>query len=138
MSTWTVTLTDDERDTLGKAMRALVRSHETIKATRPADYDRTAHARAAAALIALNDATQQPTFGAPIPADLQGPSLKRMPTFGGRWAKVCQSCWEQGEPGQYFPDATTYDQCAVCGEEPTLVTSAHPEVARAAWTAINA
>ena len=51
-----------------------------------------------------------------------------------RWAPICGDCWAVAEPDQYFPEATTYDECAACGHL-CLVVNAHPEVARKAISA---
>jgi hypothetical protein len=54
-----------------------------------------------------------------------------MTHIAGRWAPICQACWELAEPDQYFPEATDYRDCAACGDY-ALTVNAHPEVARAA------
>ena len=55
-NTYKVVLSANERDLLARAIRRLVESHAVVRDTRPEAYDILAHATAAAALIALNDA----------------------------------------------------------------------------------
>lgn len=32
-----------------------------------------------------------------------------------RWANICQDCWEEEFPDEYFPEAIDMDDCSVCG-----------------------
>lgn len=45
---------------------------------------------------------------------------------GGRWVKVCQSCWQDLWPDQYVPELTDTACCALC-EDLALVVSVNPK-----------
>jgi len=32
-----------------------------------------------------------------------------------QWAPICQDCWREMEPTEYFPDTEAYDTCYTCG-----------------------
>ena len=41
--------------------------------------------------------------------------------------RVCQDCWYDIRPSQYFPDVVVYNCCDMCGEVSTLTARVRAE-----------
>lgn len=46
-----------------------------------------------------------------------------------RWVPICQECWQENNPGSYFPDHTDIQNCTQCGNL-SIIINVHPSEIR--------